>query len=91
MFRMLIAFWPILIPPICYFIWLGIARYKARKNQTSITRFTDGPWVVVVIVTLLTAIACFLFWGLSFEPTHGTYEPPHMEKGRIVPGHIKSQ
>lgn len=85
----LLKFWPMLIPFILYFGWLSWARAKAKKEGQPITRFTDGPWVLTLIASLIVGACCFVFWGLSFEPTQGEYRPPHMQDGKLIEGQIE--
>jgi hypothetical protein len=84
----LLKFWPVLIPFLLYFGWLAFARARAKKLGLPLTRFTDGPWVMTLIASLIVAVLCFIVWGLSFEATSGDYIPPHVENGNIVPGGI---
>ena len=91
MIQFLLKLWPALIPFTLYFGWLSIARAQAKKKGLPITRFTDGPWVMTLIVSLLIGIGCFVFWGFSFEATSGDYHPPHLENGKVISGGVETQ
>jgi hypothetical protein len=85
----LIKFWPVLIPVSLYFLWLQYARWQARKKGLPITRFTEGPWVWMIVSSLIIGIACLILWRLEAAPEKGDYSPPQLRDGQIVPGHIE--
>jgi len=92
MLRFLIfRFWPVWIPLIIYGLWLYAVRRKAEKAGKPKPLFRDGPWYWAVLASLLIAAGCFIFLGTSIEPRKGDYVPPHMEQGRLIPGHIEPQ
>ena len=86
--RFLIELFPAILPPLIYICWLGWARRKAALTGQPLTRFTDGPWVLTLLFTLLIIIGCFVWLGLSAKPTDGHYISPRLVDGKIVPGHI---
>lgn len=86
MLRELFKLWPALIPFMLYFGWLAWTRRQAAAKGEPLTRFTDGPWVVTLIATLIIAAACFIAWGSSFDAT-GDYHPPYLENGQIIEGY----
>jgi hypothetical protein len=48
------------------------------------------PWVTLFICGLVLVAASFFFWAYEDgEATDGTYVPPHVEDGRIVPGRVE--
>lgn len=48
------------------------------------------PWTTLFIVGLVLVIASFFLWAYEDgEPREGTYVPPHVQDGRIVPGHVE--
>ena len=86
----LFRFWPVLIPLIVYWLWLYKIGRKATINGQPILRFRDGPWYWMVIASLAIGIGCFIIWGSSIEGSKGTYVPPHIENGVMVPGHVEA-
>ncbi|MDP6352567.1 MAG: DUF6111 family protein [Alphaproteobacteria bacterium] len=81
---------PLLLPLIIYFGWLYWARRRALATGVPMPRIGDAPWAVLVAVGLGVLIVALIGLGLlSGEEPGGVYVPPHMEDGRIVPGHIE--
>jgi len=88
MMLFLFRFWPVLIPLIVYWLWHRNAVRKAKKSGGPLPHFRDGPLYWAVLASLVTAVMCFLFLGLSHVGNSGKYEPPHMEGDRLVPGRV---
>lgn len=82
----LIRFWPALIPLIVYWLWLKWVGRKATIEGMPVLRFRDGPWYWAVLASLLIGAGCYVALALEMTPHKGTYIPPHMEDGRLVPG-----
>lgn len=82
-------FWPAFIPLLAYWLWLSMVGRKATIEGRPVLRFRDGPWYWAVLASLLAALACFAYLGLSLPGSKGTYTPPHSENGSIVPGHVQ--
>ena len=82
-------FWPVLMPFLVYALWMLKMRGRARKAGEPLPRFRDGPWFWAVVATFGVAIAMFIVFGVSArEGIRGDYTPPHMENGKIIPGHV---
>ena len=46
------------------------------------------PWTPLIIAGLSLVALSFLVWGLTEgEPVSGIYVAPHLEHGKVVPGH----
>ncbi len=86
---LLLRFWPVLIPVLVYWLWLRTVAAKARKEGKPAPLFRDGPWYWLVLASLGMAVLCFLFWGGSGEAVKGDYIPPHVENGKVIPGHVE--
>ena len=82
-------FWPVFIPLLVYWLWHANNKRNAKKAGKEPPHFRDGPWYWAVIASLLTAMGCFLFLGVSHEKNDGRYVPPRLEDGNIVPGHVE--
>jgi hypothetical protein len=85
----ILRFWPVLIPLIVYWLWIRNVRRKALAAGKSAPLFREGPWYWAVLASLLTAALCFVLLGLSEKPVKGDYVPPHLENGKIIPGHTE--
>lgn len=94
MIRLLLTrFWPVLIPFLIYFGWIGV-RYYLLKRQGEAPLFSDlisrTPLFYASLASLIILLLCFLWLGLSQpQETSGHYVPPRQEQGKIVPGHVE--
>jgi hypothetical protein len=78
--RVLLFFTPFAV----YFAFLLLSRRLPQKDR--------APWTMLVITGLALVVASFVWLGLTEgETTSGRYVPPHMEAGRIVPGHVEQK
>ena len=88
MIRILLSYGlPFLLPFGAYFAYVALTRRAAAKG----IKWQEAPWVPLAIAGFTLVIATFLATGLltGSDPSAGTYVPPHMEGGRIVPGQVK--
>jgi len=81
---------PLLLPTILWLIWyFAFGRWRAAAEGTA-SRLEHGPWFWLALGGLgllgLSLIYTALIHG--FDPS-GTYVAPHLENGRVVPGHVK--
>ncbi len=72
----LFRFYPVLLPLIIYYIWLLVARRRAKKVGEPLPRFRDGPVYWLVISSLLMAVLCFVVIAFSLDGKKGNYIPP---------------
>ena len=89
MIRILLSYGlPFLLPFGAYFTYVALARRAEAKG----IKWQEAPWVPLAIAGFTLVIASFLATGLltGSDPA-GTYVPPHMEGGRVVPGHVKQE
>ena len=77
---------PLLLPTVLYLIWLRTLRWSEAGG----TEWWRGmPWVWLALTGVaLTALVLFVVTVHFGTAEPGTYVPPHLEGGRIVPGHI---
>jgi len=89
MIRILLSYGlPFLLPFGAYFAYVALARRAEAKG----IKWQEAPWVPLAIIGCTLAIASFVATGLlrGSDPA-GTYVPPHMEGGRVVPGQVKPE
>jgi heme/copper-type cytochrome/quinol oxidase subunit 3 len=73
-----------LVPFALYAIYLHL-----RENDVS-TPAKKHPWTVLFISGLVLVAASFVYWGITEgSGTQGVYVPPHVENGRVIPGHVE--
>lgn len=78
---------PLLLPFVVYGLWVYAVR---RKMTTTGGVWNDAPWTWLLIVGFALMIASLFAVGLlSGEGPGGTYVPPHLVDGVIVPGHVE--
>lgn len=82
---------PILLPSLVYLAWLVYENRRiAQGGAGTMRRWEDGPWAWLVgggvVIAVLGAIGVAALSGRGKE---GTYVPPYLEDGRIVPGHLE--
>ncbi|MFM7347814.1 MAG: DUF6111 family protein [Tagaea sp.] len=83
---------PLLLPFIAYGVWLAIERRRAEKlGKGEVPGWSEAPVVWLGAAGLaLAGIATAGFLLLQDgDKASGVYVPPHLENGRIVPGHIE--
>ena len=88
MLRMLLRFWPVLLPLFLYHFWQWQRRRAARAAGHAVPTLRDGPFGWMLVLTFLLLLGCFLWTGLTATPLAGDYQPPHMENGRIAPARV---
>ena len=78
---------PLLLPFVLYYLWVFIER---RRNAAGSWEAKDTPWIWLSMTGLVLLITSLLGTGLLIvsEP-EGTYVPPHIEGGKIVPGRVE--
>jgi hypothetical protein len=61
------------------YLLLGTRRPEARQH----------PWTPLIIAGLVLVASSFLVWRLREGQPVGTYVAPHLENGKVVPGHVE--
>lgn len=82
---------PILLPSLVYLAWLFYENRRiANGGEGKVRRWEEGPWAWLVAgglaLGVLVAIVTVVLTGRGKE---GTYVPPRVEDGRVVPGHLE--
>ncbi len=49
----------------------------------------EPQWVRLILAGLFLVIASLVMTGLTAERHAEGYQPPHLENGRLVPGHFE--
>ena len=82
---------PFLLPFAGYGVWLFFARQAAtRRAAGTLPRWQDGPWTWLVVAGVGFVVIALFGLGLAGNrSTEGTYVPPHVEDGEVVPGHVE--
>lgn len=78
---------PLVMPFVVYGVWMYVVR---RKKDASGGVWDDAPWTWLMAGGFALMIASLLAVGLlAGEDPGGTYVPPHMVDGHIVPGQVQ--
>lgn len=87
--RYLIEFWPALLPLLMCLLWVWRKRARARADGFGVPPLHHGPWLWALLASAGIVVALLFWLGASTEGVKGEYVPPHMENGRLIPGHIE--
>ena len=61
----------------------------AKQDESDAQR--KHPWTFLFASGLVLVAASFLIWGITEgSGEQGVYVPPHVEDGRVVPGHVEA-
>ena len=78
---------PLILPTALYLVWLRLARPGALADGV---RWQALPFVWLAGAgAVLLALVLFIVSVHFGSPQQGTYVPPSLENGRVVPGHIE--
>jgi drug/metabolite transporter (DMT)-like permease len=73
-----------LLPFALYAVYLRLSRYDEENPPH------PHPWAGLFVAGLAMVAASFVFWGLAEGGGEkGTYIPPRVEDGRVVPGRVE--
>lgn len=60
-----------------------------KRAQSKGKVFNDAPWYWLIAIGLsLSVLSILIYWYFNNEPIGGSYIPPRLENGEIVPGKI---
>jgi hypothetical protein len=78
---------PFVLPTVLYLVWLRAVRWSEAAGDA--VAWHKLPWVwLAAIGVALTALVLFVVTVHFGTAVPGVYVAPHVEDGRIVPGHI---
>ena len=78
-----------LLPIAVYLAYALWQRRRARRAGVEPAGLAEGPWFWLIIGGLALSIAGFVTLGVSTDGRSLSYEPAHIENGRVVPGKIE--
>ena len=80
----------LLAPAVLFMIYLIVApKVRLSKSDTSkMLRDLPWPWLLSIGIALMAASLVVLSMS-SGEDRGGTYVPPHMEDGKVVPAKVE--
>lgn len=78
---------PLLLPAALYMLWAVSVGRAQIAGAASEWRALPWTWLLVagVILAVIALVAVVEFGGVK----EGSYVPPHVEHGQIVPGHVE--
>jgi hypothetical protein len=79
---------PLLLPTFLYVLWLVTLGRAELVGPAAPWQRLPWTWLAVAGVGLAALMLAALSVGVGGRE-EGTYVPPHIEGGRIVPGHIE--
>ena len=71
---------------LAYALW---QRQRARRAGGPVTALEQGPWFWLIAAGLVLSIAGFVVLGTESGGRSMSYEPAHLENGKVVPGRTK--
>ena len=77
---------PFLLPTAVFVLWVVFSQ-RPDHGASVVERIARGPWFWIVVVGFVLFAAGLGWMAQEGDAPGGTYVPPHMEDGRIVPGH----
>lgn len=82
---------PLLLPIAIYLVWTWITG-KQRRTAEEPPRWYEGPWFWLLVAGFVLMVAVMAVTAvIEGSSPDRVYVPPHVEDGRIVPGHFKEK
>jgi hypothetical protein len=78
-----------LLPIVIYLSYALWQRQRARRAGGEVLGLERGPWFWLIVGGLALSIAGFVVLGLDDHRRPTSYQPAHIENGKIVPGQLK--
>ncbi len=86
---LLVRILPLLVPVILFLVWYYMARRRAGKTGGPQPTWQQAPWGWIAFSGLLVLVIGLVSFRLSIgESPEGTYVPPRLEDGQVIPGHM---
>ena len=77
---------PLLLPTALYLLW---ALAAGRLAEPSALVWRSLPWIWLAVCGAVLAAAVLVLVSQLGGVRNGSYVPPHVEDGRVVPGHMQ--
>jgi hypothetical protein len=77
---------PLLLPTALYLLWVIALR---RAQSGAAVRPVRPPWVWLGCAGLMLLALVLVFFAYPGDQRDGVYVAPHLEGGRVVPGHFE--
>ncbi len=82
---------PLVLPTVLYLIWVIFIRKPGPDGDGDVPHWLrHGPWLWLIAagIALMAIVLAVAAWLTGGDPG-GTYVPPRLENGRVVPGRIE--
>jgi hypothetical protein len=81
---------PFLMPAATYALWVWYRTRYAEKHGGEVPQLEKGPWPLLLFAG---AVLALIVMGISAvlqgdDPASGVYVPPHVQDGKVIPGHM---
>ncbi len=78
---------PLLLPTALYLIWVASVGRAELAGVTAPWRSLPWTWLLVAgaVLVVIVLVVVVQFGGTR----EGSYVPPHLENGTVVPGHVE--
>lgn len=78
---------PLAFPTALYLGWQLYCKYRAEEGHA--IDVSGWPWLKLIAAgVILMSVGLVTFNQMDGEKPGGTYHPPVLKDGRIVPGHV---
>jgi len=77
---------PLLLPMALYIVW-ALATNRIRPAGSAAS-WLHLPWAWLLLAGVALAAAVLFYYVQFGVHGQGQYVPPHLQNGRIVPGHV---
>lgn len=82
---------PFLLPAAVYALWVWYRGVYVERHGGEAPKLEQGPWPLLLFIGAVLAFGVLAFTALTGgdSPEDSVYVPPHLEDGKMVPGHIE--
>lgn len=90
MIRVLLYYiFPLLLPMALYVAWVMWAKRRTKEGEEP-PQLGSGPWFWLILAGFALMVASLSYVAItSGHKPGGTYYPPRLEDGRVIPAEIK--
>jgi len=81
---------PFLLPAAVYAAWVWYRTGYVARHGGEAPRLERGPWPLLLFLGAVSAVAVLSATALLRGGSpDATYVPPHLENGKLIPGHLE--